>query len=314
MSAARIAASLRLLRELPQWQLLAATKAAPVLAVLRAVLYEGDSVLPGSALTERVDRELEALRESGEDLPQTAQAYVADWLRQGWLVRRLPEAASEETYELSADATAALRYVSSLMAPKTTATESRLATVIDQISKLAEETDAQPERRISALQSERDRIDREIVALRGGVVHTLPEERALERAREVIRLADELAGDFRRVRDDFDRLNRSLRQSLVENDGSRGEVLEQLFAGIDVIGQSDAGRTFAAFWRLLTDPVQSSALFDALEAVISRPFARQLTAQERRFLLGLTATLMNEGGGVHDVLQHFARSLMSRQR
>lgn len=200
MSAARIAASLRLLRELPQWQLLAATKAAPVLAVLRAVLYEGDSVLPGSALTERVDRELDALRESGEDLPQTAQAYVGDWLRQGWLVRRLPEAASEETYELSADATAALRYVSQLMAPKTTATESRLATVIDQISKLAEETDAQPERRISALQSERDRIDREIAALRGGVGHTMPEERALERAREVIRLADELAGDFRRVR------------------------------------------------------------------------------------------------------------------
>jgi hypothetical protein len=309
MNAARIAASLRLLRDQPQWQLLAANKAAPVLSVLRAALYEGDSVLPGSVLTERVDRELDALRESGEDLPQTAQAYLADWLRQGWLLRRLPEAASEETYELSADAAAALRYVGSLMAPKTAATESRLATVIDQIAKLAEETDAQPERRICALQSERDRIDREIAALRGGVVHTLPEEKALERAREVIRLADELAGDFRRVRDDFDRLNRSLRQSLVENDGSRGEVLEQLFAGIDVIGHSDAGRTFAAFWRLLTDPVQSSALFDALEAVIERPFAKRLTPRERRFLLGLTATLMNEGGGVHDVLQHFARSL-----
>ena len=228
MNAARIAASLGLLREQPQWHLLAATKAAPILAVLRAVLFEGDSVLAGSVLTERVARELDALRESGEDLPQTAQAYLADWLRQGWLVRRLPEGASEETYELSADAAAALRYVGSLMAPKTTATESRLATVIEQITKLAEETDAQPERRIAALQAERDRIDREIAALRGGVVHTLPADRALERAREVIRLSDELAGDFRRVRDDFDRLNRSLRQSLVENDGSRGEVLQDI--------------------------------------------------------------------------------------
>ena len=309
MNAARISASLRVLREQPQWQLLAAIKAAPILALLRTVLFEGDSMLPGSVLQERVTRELDALRESGEDLPQGAQLYVADWLRQGWLVRRLPEGAPEETYELSADAAAALRFVGTLMAPKTTATESRLATVIDQITKLADETDTQPERRIAALQAERDRIDRDIAALQGGVVHALPAERALERAREVIRLADELAGDFRRVRDDFDRLNRSLRQSLVENDGSRGEVLEQLFAGIDVIGQSAAGRTFAAFWRLLTDPLQSSALFEALEAVIARPFARQLTARERRFLLGLTATLMNEGGGVHDVLQHFARSL-----
>lgn len=80
MNAVRIAASPRRLREQPQWQLLAAIKAAPILAVLHAVLFEGDSVLAGSVLTERIARELDALRESGEDLPQTAQAYVADWL------------------------------------------------------------------------------------------------------------------------------------------------------------------------------------------------------------------------------------------
>lgn len=310
MNAPRIAAALRQLREQPQWQLLAALKAAPILAVLRTVLQEdGESRLTGSVLIERVARALEALREAGEDLPQTASAYVADWLRQGWLLRRLPEGAAEETYELSADAAAALRWVDLLMAPKTLGTESRLATVIDRITELAEQTDAHPARRLAALQAERARIDREIAALQRGEVHTLPDDRALERAREVIRLADELTGDFRRVRDDFDRLNRSLRQSLVENDGSRGEVLEQLFAGIDVIGQSEAGRSFAAFWRLLTDPLQSAALFDALEAVIERPFARQLSARERRFLLGLTRTLMDEGGGVHEVLQQFARSL-----
>lgn len=64
MNAVRIAASLRRLREQPQWQLLAALKAAPILAVLRAVLFEGDSVLAGSVLTERIARELDALRES----------------------------------------------------------------------------------------------------------------------------------------------------------------------------------------------------------------------------------------------------------
>ena len=35
MNAPRISASLRALRERPQWQLLAATKAAPILAVHR---------------------------------------------------------------------------------------------------------------------------------------------------------------------------------------------------------------------------------------------------------------------------------------
>ncbi|MBL8349024.1 MAG: DUF3375 domain-containing protein [Burkholderiaceae bacterium] len=309
MNTARTAAHLHALREQPLWQLLAATKAPAVVAALRALLFDGEPALPASVMHERLARELDALRDAGEDLPQPPQTYLADWLRQGWLVRRLPEGASEETYALSVEAADAIRFLGGLLQPKTAATESRLATVIAQLARLADETDANPERRLATLQAERDRIDREMAALRGGVVRTLPDERALERAREVIHLADELTGDFRRVRDDFDRLNRGLRQSLVENDGSRGEVLEQLFAGVDLIGESDAGRTFDAFWRLLTDPGQSAALFDALESVVARPFARWLSPRERRFLLDLTARLMDEGSGVHDVLQHFARSL-----
>ena len=39
--------------------------------------------------------------------------------------------------------------------------------------------------------------------------------------------AEELTGDFRKVRDEFDHLNRGLRQSLMENEGSRGDVLKR---------------------------------------------------------------------------------------
>ncbi|MFO1269537.1 MAG: DUF3375 family protein [Rubrivivax sp.] len=104
------------MREQPLWQLLAALKAPAILAVLRAVFPEGETALPGSLLHERVARELAALREAGEELPQAAALYVADWLRQGWLLRRLPEAASEETYELSVEAATALRFVAGLAA------------------------------------------------------------------------------------------------------------------------------------------------------------------------------------------------------
>lgn len=311
MKALRGTAALRSLREQPLWRLLAADKAPVVIALLQSLLFDDDKTLASSALHERLGHGLEQLRATGEDMPQTAQAYVADWLKQGWLTRRLPAGVSEEVYELGVEAANAIRFLATTLKPRTVATESRLATVIQQLTRLAEETDANPQTRIAALVSERDRIDREIEAVRKGAVKSLPDDRAIERAREIISLADELAGDFRRVRDEFDKLNRGLRQSLVENEGSRGDVLEALFAGVDLIGESDAGKTFAAFWRLLTDPEQSEALFEALESVTGRPFARQLDSRERKFLLNLTATLMDEGSGVHDVLQNFARSLKS---
>jgi hypothetical protein len=95
----------------------------------------------------------------------------------------------------------------------------------------------------------------------------------------------------------------------VDNESSRGEVLDSLFAGIDLISESDAGRTFSAFWRLLTDPEQTATLEQALENVMSRDFITQLDGSERRFLLRMTRKLLEQGGTVHDVLQTFARSL-----
>jgi hypothetical protein len=279
--------------------------------MLQSVFQEEEKTLPGSVLHERLTRDIDALRGQGHNLPQAAQAYVADWLTQGWLERRLPAGASEEVFELTADASNALRYVTSLLKPRVAATESRLANVMQQVVRLAEETDANPKTRLARLRAERDRLDQEIAAVERGGVKTLPDERAVERAREVIALAQELAGDFRNVRDAFESLNRELRQNLVENDGSRGDVLEHLFAGVDVIGASEPGRTFAAFWRLLTDGEQSAELLEALDAVTSRNFARQLEPRERKFLQNLTSTLMAEGSNVHDVLQQFARGLKS---
>lgn len=311
MRVLRGAAALRNLREQPLWRLLAANKGPVVLAMMQSLFVETEKSLSSSVLHERLAQDIETLRAAGDELPQSAQAYVAEWLSQGWLTRRFPAGAPEEEYELSVDGLTALRFVSGILKPRTAATESRLSVVIQQLSKLAEETDTNPQSRLAALRAERDRIDRAIAEVERSGVKALAADRAVERAREVIALAQELAADFRSVRDEFERLNRGLRQSLMENEGSRGEVLAQLFAGVDLIGESDAGRTFYAFWRLLTDSEQAATLRESLDEVTGRPFARQLEAQERKFLLGLTGALLNEGRGVHDVLQNFARSLKS---
>lgn len=311
MKAQQAVAALRNLRERPLWRLLGANQGPVIVGVLQAHLLASDKSLPSSILHERLSRDLEVLREDGEDLPQSAQQYLADWLSQGYVSRRFPVGAVEEEYELTAEAASAIRFILSVLQPRSTATESRLATVIQQLSRLADETNTDPTTRLRALQTERERIDREIDAISRGEVKTLPADRALERAREVIGLADELTGDFRRVRDDFAQLNRQLREMLMEHDGSRGEVLEMLFGGVDVIAQSEAGKTFYAFWTLLTDREASASLSESLDEVLSRPFARKLGPAERKFLRNLTNALLDEGSGVHEVLQAFARSLKS---
>lgn len=181
--------------------------------------------------------------------------------------------------------------------------------MIDALVNLAEATDTDTNRRITRLLEERDRIDKEIEAVQRGEIRVLPADKAHEQAREIIALADALVGDFRRVRDQFDQLHRDLRQRILQDGPSRGTVLEELFLGMDVIGDSAAGRSFSAFWRLLTDPRQSAAMDQALDDLLTREFARELEPKDRRFLIGLTRTLLTQGGAVHEVFQTFAKSL-----
>ena len=302
-------AQLRKLRAQPLWKLLSADSAPFVMGVLQELLLVRERMLPASVMLERLQSAMRELGREGETFVQSAQAYLAQWLTAGWLTRRLPTGAQEEQYELTPDAVAAIRFMQSAATPRRAATESRLSTVMAQLMRLAEETDPDSTSRRESLLEERARIDRELDLLGRGVVQTLSTERALERAREAIALADELAADFRRVREDFEQLNRKLRADLLNNDGSRGEVLEQVFAGIDIIGQTPEGRSFDAFWRLLTDYEQSSILREALTQVTSREFASKLSIHERRFLRNLTSRLMDEGSTVREVLQTFSRGL-----
>jgi len=307
---ARIA-GYRRLREQALWRLLAADHAPEIIGLLQTVLMDGERKLGASVLLERLQYQLDTLNASElpRELPRTAQAYVADWLSKGILERRLPDDALEEEYELSAQAAQAIRFIGGLDAQRSAATESRLALVIEQLVRLAEQTETDPAARLSALYAERDRIDAEIARIGTGKVAAIDGKRALERTREIIQLADELTEDFRRVRDDFERLNREFRERIIDDEGERGDVLDRLFEGVDVIGESEAGRSFNAFWNLLNDVEQSAQLDAALEEVLSRNFARKLQRNERQFLRGITGVMLERGGEVHDVLQNFARSL-----
>jgi len=309
LKADKTIASYRRMRTQPLWRLLASDNGPVVLGILQTHLYENDRSLPASILYERIGRDLEALRSRGGDFPMNAQAYVSGWLAEGFLTRNLPPGADEEVYELSTAAAEAIRIVSGLEKPHSAATESRLAIVMQELVNLADETDTDSSQRIKNLMADQVKIAEKIEDIRQGRMYVTPPEKALEKIREIISLVDDVNGDFRRIRDQFEQLNRDLRERIMDNEGSRGEVLDSLFAGIDLIADSPAGRTFTAFWNLLNDQVQKTTLEQALEILIGRDFAKQMNPEEIRFLKRMTRNLLNQSRDVHDVMRTFARSL-----
>lgn len=301
---------LRSRKEEPAWRLLAALQSPAICACLRS-LYLTEKSLATSAFHERLHRQLEIVRRAGADLPKAASEYASDWIDLGWLKRYFPQGAAEEVLELTAPAVEAIRYVLRLSRPRATATESRLASVVLLLQTLAEETDENPETRLAGLLAERERLNAEIQAVRAGKVTQLAPERATERAREVLAQAEELLGDFVRVQELLAKINLQLRRELVENDGARGDTLERIFNGIDVVKQTEAGRAFDAFWRLLVDPAASARFEAALTQIMARPFLSSLEPSERRSLSKLKNRMVEQAANVHSVQASFATGLQS---
>lgn len=303
----------RRLRDGSAWKLLASDSAPTVLAILGEHFGEGE-IIPASTLRELVRRDLEDLSTQGLDKgadpgASNAANQIARWLSLGYLERRFLPGEKEEHYELSIAAVSAIRLAGNIAKPRIAATESRLATVVSLVLKLEEETDPNPESRIATLEGERARIEARIEELRANSLRALDDARAAERAAEIVSLAEELVGDFIRVGSEFERLNRDLRHSLVEGEANRGKVLDEVFSSVDMIAESEAGRAFNGFYRLLMDANRRELFEAAVDEILRRNFASKLPEEELTFLTAFTDLLLDRGSRVHETQIRLARSL-----
>lgn len=299
----------RLVQDDASWRLLRADN-APIVIALLAAQFGGEQVrLPAEELFEALDHDLDRLREGGFELPLSGRGYATAWREAGFLVRRPADGVRGETFELSPESQQALRHIDQLRSPRSTVTESRLASIVGQLNRLAIDTDPDQTRRLASLHAERDRIDAQIERAQAGELDTLDPDRARERLRDILTQAGEIPADFARVRAEFETLNRQLRVSIVESDAAQSAVLDDVFRGVDLIADSDAGRSFAGFSALVLDPEVGAAFDGDVSQVLDRDFTGTMTPAQRRFLRRFITLMKDRSGEIHDVVTTFARGL-----
>ena len=296
------------LRRMSTWRLLAATKAPAVLSILQAVFPAGDRRLPRSELVARVGSHLGLLRDE-ETSTRTAAEYVDDWVREGYLTRRDDPQRAETTFEPSPATIDAVQFIASLEEHRPTTTESRLTLVLQQFERLAQETETDRDARLADLQRRRERIEAEIRDLAEGELMLPGPDASVDRLRDILQIAAELSADFLQYREDLRAVDLHLREQILSPEASRGEILEQLLAGDDLLGQSSVGRTFTAFFRMLNDPRQTRAAQDVIDRLLDRDFTRTLPRAERERLANVFSDLYEPAQEVLDVKTELYRSL-----
>ena len=289
-------------------RLLHADNAPVLLAVVAEHFPRGAEPRPAAQLYELMAADFAVLRDTF-DLPKTPAAYCNDWVKAGWLVRKSGTKTTGETLEPSEQALNALQMMERVSAPRTAVTASRVTSISNALQALARDTDPDIESRLRQLEEERARIDAEIAQVERGEFE-LPSPAAVrERVGDILGQASAIPGDFARVRHELEALNTQLRRQLLDPEGSRGDVLDEIFAGVDLIGESDAGRSFNAFYSLVVDPERGAWLDTWIAQVLERADDTAMTPEERAKFRTLFRDMEDAGYEVNGMMTRLARNL-----
>ncbi|MCJ1708025.1 DUF3375 domain-containing protein [Microbacterium sp. VKM Ac-2923] len=279
---------------------------APFVVAVLSVVFSPDR--PAVAVADahvEVAEAVEELRAAGIDtdadrrIPAgSARDICRGWVRVGWLSLQIEDDA--EVYRLSAHAVGALEIAGRAGGGRARVSRSRVRTLLDAVERLARDAESDPARRRAALIEERAALDAEIAALEDGIVEPLDDDHLLEEAENVIHLARELPADFSRVAESIAAMQRDVVAELRRDVRPTGDVLrEYLERGRHVMQATPEGRAFQGALRLIGDPENIDDLTDQLHAVLTQPFSRLMTAEQRA---ELDAIARRVEAGVQEVL------------
>ena len=233
----------------------------------------------------RLEDALFAVREVAgpESYPREAADYLEEWAsdERGWLRKYYPLDSDLPHYDITPATEKALEWLSSLEERAFIGTSSRLLTIVELLRQMAEGSETDPEARIRELERRKADIEAEIGRVREGRLDLLDETELRERFLQVEATARGLLSDFRGVEQNFRKLDREVREKVATWEGSKGELLAEVFGERDAISDSDQGRSFRAFWDFLMSASRQDELTRLLEKVFSLEAVERLRPDRR---------------------------------
>jgi hypothetical protein len=230
-------------------------------------------------------------RQSGA-FPKMAQEYLNDFANSGYL-RKYYADADEPLYDLTPQTQKALEWIESLQKREFVGSRSRFNLIFDLLEELAFETELDDETRIAKLEEQKRELDAQIEAIRSKTALRFDESRIKEQYMQIEEIARNLRYDFAEIEYNFRDLNTRAMETIAMREDAKAEVLGSIFAIEDEIRDSDQGRSFFAFWQLLTDMERSARLSEMVEKLYALESVNRFDPQRR--LKNLKYELLGSG-------------------
>lgn len=224
-----------------------------------------------------------------------AKRYLLRWTEECYLRNYVDEQTGKVFSILSTHTERAFRMLEVLRERDFVGTESKFSDIFAKLEDVVSNTTADPEARVAELERQKAALDEEIALIRrNGSVKTYEDYQIKSRMDDVVRLTNELMGDFKEVEDNFRTITKEIYERQAQRTFTKGTLLGYAFDSVDRLKESDQGKSFYSFWAFLMNESQQANLRNLIEQSISVMEERGLPANDR--FLRRIKTLLHAAG------------------
>ncbi|MEA3315080.1 MAG: DUF3375 family protein [Campylobacterota bacterium] len=257
--------------------------------------------LKHSIIVDFLDDYLYNLNETYDNIfPKSSISYLNDFCsdKYGYL-RKYHGSDDEAYYELTPYTQKALEFLQDLEKKEFVGTRTKFNVILELLEDLEFETNYNDEQRIKSLEEEKKELDRKIKDIKEKKDIRFDNSRIKEHFMLLEETARKLKYDFTQIEYNFRNLNDIAMEQIATRDDGKGDVLESIFDIEDNIREQNQGKSFFAFWKLLTDAKKSEKLSSMLDNLYENETIKEFDKNEK--LKSLKYELLQSGQKVSNV-------------
>ena len=275
-----------------------------------AFIKSGEAVVAHSKLLSHLDDYMYELNQTYDNiLEQDAISYLESWCsdENGYL-RKYYDSQEEAVYELTPYAQKALEIVEGLQKREFVGSGGKFSLVLRLLEELEFATSMDDIQRIQELEKRKKEINEEIERIKKGEFVGFDDTRIKENFMHLLELARSLQYDFSEIEYNFKELNKeAMKQIALGKNEAKEDVLAFIFEKEKAIKESDQGKSFSAFWQLISDMEQNEKIEKLLGNLYKIDIIKHIDTQKR--LEDFNYTLLQNANKVNETTNKLVTQL-----
>lgn len=214
--------------------------------------------------------------------PKKAKEYLDDFVSdKNAYLKKYQGSDDEAMYELTPYTQKTFEFLESLEKKEFVGSRTKFNIIFELLEELEFETNLSDEERIKSLQEQKDAIDAKIKNIQLKKDVRFDNSRIKEHFMLIEEQSRKLKYDFSQIEYNFRELNQKAMEHIATAYESKDSVLGSIFDIEDSIRQSDQGKSFFAFWQILTDAQKNEKLSTMLEKLYDIEIIQEFDSEER---------------------------------